>query len=82
MSSEANKPRFEKALTELQIGLKVLPVGIAETGAWRYAFIYEVLPRWLPDVPGRAGDIGRGHRRGRNPYQVRLHHQHPKFRSF
>ena len=60
MSSDANKPRFEKALTELQIGLKVLPVGIAEAGAWRYAFIYEVLPRWLPDVPERARGIGRG----------------------
>ena len=60
MSSEASKPRFEKALTELQIGLKVLPIGIAEAGAWRYAFIYEVLPRWLPDVPERARDIERG----------------------
>ena len=59
-SSEANKPRFEKALTELQVGLKVLPVGIAETGAWHYAFIYELLPRWLPDVPERARSIGRG----------------------
>ena len=38
LSSEANKPRFEKALTELQTGLKVLPVGIAPAGAWRYAF--------------------------------------------
>jgi hypothetical protein len=63
MSSEPSKPRFEKALTELQIGLKVLPVGIAEAGAWRYAFIYELLPRWLPDVPERARDIGRGQAR-------------------
>jgi len=63
MSAEASKPRFEKALTELQIGLKVLPVGIAEAGAWRYAFIYEVLPRWLPDVPERARGIGRGQAR-------------------
>jgi hypothetical protein len=63
MISEASKARFEKALTELQIGLKVLPVGIAEAGAWRYAFIYEVLPRWLPDVPERARHIGRGQAR-------------------
>jgi len=63
LSSEANKPRFEKALTELQVGLKVLPVGIAEAGAWRYAFIYELLPRWLPDVPERARGIGRGQAR-------------------
>lgn len=59
LSSEANKPRFEKALTELQIGLKVLPVGIAPAGAWRYAFIYEILPRWYPQVPDRARGIDR-----------------------
>ncbi len=63
LSSEASKPRFEKALTELQIGLKVLPIGIAEAGAWRYAFIYEILPRWLPDTPERARAITRGQAR-------------------
>jgi hypothetical protein len=63
MISEANKPRFEKALTELQLGLKVMPVGIAEAGAWRYAFIYELLPRWLPDVPQKARNIGRSRAR-------------------
>ncbi len=59
MSAEASKPRFEKALTELQVGLKVLPIGIAPVGAWRYAFIYEILPRWLPDLSERARSISR-----------------------
>ena len=59
MSAEASKPRFEKALTELQTGLKVLPIGIAPVGAWRYAFIYEILPRWLPDVAEWARAISR-----------------------
>lgn len=59
LSSEANKPRFEKALTELQTGLKVLPVGIAPAGAWHYAFIYEILPRWHPQAPDRARGIDR-----------------------
>ncbi|HSD84789.1 MAG TPA: hypothetical protein VLG46_13055, partial [Anaerolineae bacterium] len=59
MSAEASKPRFEKALTELQVGLKVLPIGIAPVGAWRYAFIYEILPRWLPDLADRARAISR-----------------------
>jgi hypothetical protein len=63
LSSEANKPRFEKALTELQTGLKVLPVGIAPAGAWRYAFIYEILPRWYADVPDRARKIDRAEAR-------------------
>jgi hypothetical protein len=59
LSTEANKGRFDKALTDLQTGLKVLPVGIAPAGAWRYAFIYEVLPRWFPQIPVRAQQIGR-----------------------
>ncbi|MBI3243649.1 MAG: winged helix DNA-binding domain-containing protein [Chloroflexi bacterium] len=63
LSSNENKSRFDKALTELQAGLKVLPVGVAEAGAWRYAFIYEILPRWLPDVPTRAGKITRSQAR-------------------
>lgn len=65
LSSEANKGRFDKALTDLQVGLKVLPVGIAPAGAWRYAFIYEVLPRWLPEVPDRARQIDRAEARRR-----------------
>jgi hypothetical protein len=63
MSAEASKPRFEKALTELQVGLKVLPIGIAPVGAWRYAFIYEILPRWLPDLADRARSISRAEAR-------------------
>ncbi len=59
MSSDANKSRFDKALTDLQTGLKVLPIGIAPAGAWRYAFIYEILPRWFPQIPDRARQIGR-----------------------
>jgi hypothetical protein len=60
MSAKSAKSRFERALVELQMGLKVLPIGIAEAGAWRYAFVYELLPRWLPDIPERARAIGRG----------------------
>lgn len=63
MSSDANKGRFDKALTDLQTGLKVLPVGIAPAGAWRYAFIYEILPRWFPAIPRRAQQIGRAEAR-------------------
>lgn len=59
LSTDANKGRFDKALTDLQTGLKVLPVGIAPVGAWRYAFIYEILPRWFPQIPVRAQQIGR-----------------------
>ncbi|UCC63046.1 MAG: winged helix DNA-binding domain-containing protein [Anaerolineae bacterium] len=63
LSAESAKSRFDRALTELQAGLKVLPVGVAEAGAWRYAFVYELLPRWFPEVPGQARTIGRGEAR-------------------
>lgn len=60
---DAVKGKFDKALTELQIGLKVLPVGVAEAGAWRYAFIYDIVSRWYPDVPIKAREITRGEAR-------------------
>ncbi len=60
MSAQSAKSRFDRTLVELQVGLKVLPVGVAEAGAWRYAFLYELLPRWFPDVPEQARGIGRG----------------------
>src|SRR5512143_3363301 len=65
MSSEANKSRFDKALTDLQTGLKVLPIGVAPVGAWRYAFIYEVLPRWYSEISVRAQTISRAEARRR-----------------
>ena len=34
MSAESAKSRFDRALVELQVGLKVLPIGVARTGAW------------------------------------------------
>jgi hypothetical protein len=59
MSAENAKARFERALTELQVSLKVLPVGIAEAGAWRYAFVYEIVQRHFPNVPQEARQLGR-----------------------
>ncbi len=59
LASPASKPRFDKALHDLQRGLWVVPVGVAEAGAWRYAFIYELLDRWFPTVAHQARDIPR-----------------------
>lgn len=59
MSAESAKSQFERALTELQVGLKVLPIGIAAAGAWRYAFIYEILQRYFPDLPQQAQRLTR-----------------------
>lgn len=57
------KGKFDKALTELQAGLKVMPTGVAEAGAWRYAFIYDIVSRWLPEPCAAARDITRSEAR-------------------
>ncbi len=59
MAADSAKARFERALTELQVGLKILPVGVAEAGAWRYAFVYEIVQRHFPDLPEKARQISR-----------------------
>ena len=63
LSAESAKSRFDRGLVELQVGLKVVPVGVAETGAWNYAFVYELFQRWLPEVPEQARAIKRGEAR-------------------
>jgi hypothetical protein len=54
LTSKGSKSRFNKALTDLQRGLWILPIGVAEAGSWRYAFIYELLDRWFPEIPEKA----------------------------
>jgi len=48
---------------ELQVGLKVVPVGVSQAGAWNYAFVYELFQRWFPEVPQRARPIKRSEAR-------------------
>jgi hypothetical protein len=57
LSAVQAKSRFDRALVELQSDLKVLPVGVAEAGAWRYAFIYDLVDRWFPELPAQARAI-------------------------
>ena len=61
----ARDSEFNKALETLQADFKVLPVGVAEAGAWKYSFIYEIVPRHYPDLPERARPIGEGEARAR-----------------
>jgi hypothetical protein len=63
MAADSAKSRFERALVELQIGFKVLPIGVAEAGAWRYAFIYEIVARHYPNLPEAARQISLGQAR-------------------
>jgi hypothetical protein len=57
LSGPDSDGRFAKAIDDLQMGFKVLPVGISPVGAWRYAFIYDLPHRQFPDLIEQAGAI-------------------------
>jgi hypothetical protein len=63
MSADSAKSRFDRGLVELQVGLKVLLIGMARTGAWNYAFNYEIVQRHFPDLPQQARPIKRSEAR-------------------
>ncbi len=57
LSSAESNTRFEKALSDLQADFKIVPMGVAEVGSWRYAFIYNVTARQYPELPDLAHPI-------------------------
>jgi uncharacterized protein YcaQ len=57
MTSKASNSPFDRALVELQKDFKILPVGIAKTGGWRYSFVFDLVHRYFPDIPKKARNI-------------------------
>lgn len=54
LSSQESTSRFNRALIELQADFKLMPIGVAQAGAWNYAFIYEIVVRHHPEVLDQA----------------------------
>jgi hypothetical protein len=52
--TNAREAEFTRALELLQADFKILPVGVARAGAWKYAFIYEIVSRHYPDLSEKA----------------------------
>jgi hypothetical protein len=63
MTGKASNSPFERGLTGLQRDFKILPVGIAEAGAWRYSFIFDMVHRHYPELPEEARSIKRSEAR-------------------
>jgi uncharacterized protein YcaQ len=61
----AKESVFNRALEDLQMDFKILPVGIAEAGAWKYAFRYDITARFMPELPERARPIGEAEARAK-----------------
>lgn len=65
MTSKASNTPFARAIETLQADFKILPVGVAEAGAWKYAFIYDLVHRHYPDLPEQARAIRQAEARRR-----------------
>ena len=55
--TSAKESEWNRALEDLQRDFKILPVGVAEAGAWKYAFVYQVTARHYPELPEQARRI-------------------------
>jgi hypothetical protein len=57
LGSRESEARFNRALELLQGDFKILPIGVAQAGAWKYAFIYDLVHRFYPELPEQARPI-------------------------
>lgn len=57
LTSRESDSRFNRALEMLQGDFKVIPIGVSQAGAWKYAFIYDLVHRFYPDLPEQARPI-------------------------
>ncbi len=57
LANRESDGRFSAALDNLQMDFRILPIGVAPVGAWRYAFIYECTHRHFPDIFQRVIDM-------------------------
>lgn len=57
LGGTSSDSRFNRALEDLQIEFKVLPVAVTEAGAWNYAFRYDLVSRHYPQLISEAGGI-------------------------
>jgi len=57
LSAPESEGRFNRALDELQMAFRVQPTGISQAGAWRYAFIYDLVHRHFPSLIDQAQPI-------------------------
>lgn len=65
MTTKASDSPFNRAIEFLQADFKVQPVGVAEVGRWKYAFIYECVHRWNPDLAEQARPVRQAQARQR-----------------
>lgn len=73
MEDSSSNGRFTRALDDLQITFRILPIAVAPVGAWRYAFVYDIVARHFPEIVEQARSI--------SEKEARLHLAHRYFEA-
>jgi hypothetical protein len=58
LTSAQSDSRFNRALTDLQTRFLIVPTGVADAGAWHYAFTYDIVARAYPDLLENSRFLG------------------------
>ncbi len=54
LTSAESNTRFNRAMNELMVDFKILPIGVCDAGAWHYAYVHDLVARHFPDIPEKA----------------------------
>jgi hypothetical protein len=57
LAGKESAPRFDRAIAELQMGFKIVKVGISDANRWGYCYVYDLLIRQFPDQVAAAREI-------------------------
>ena len=57
LTGEAAAGLFARALDDLMIEFKILPVAVSDAGAWHYCHVYDITPRFYPDLQERSRPV-------------------------
>jgi hypothetical protein len=50
LGGKSNAARFDRALTDLQMDMRITKVAISDANRWGYCYVYDLLPRHFPGV--------------------------------
>ncbi len=55
--SAAANSMFARALDDLMIEFKIMPVAVSDAGAWHYCHVYDITSRFYPDLQDKSRSI-------------------------
>lgn len=70
MNGKSGDSEFTKAVDDLQLDFKLMPIGISTSGRWHYSFVYDIPARHFPNLQEKARDISEAEARD---YILKIH---------